>query len=164
MPKLKFQYIGHLMRRADSFEKTWCWERLKVGGEGDNRGWDGWMASLTRWTWVWINSRSWWWTGRPGVLQSTGSQRVRYSWTELFFILSEVISPLLSSSILGTYRPGEFIFQCYTFLPFHTVHGVLKSKNTELICHSLLQRTTFCQNWFFFFSISLSVKYENLSY
>ena len=72
MPKLKLQYFGHLMQRTDSFEKTWCWERLKVGGEGDDRGWDGWMASLTQWTWVWINSWSWWWTGGPGVLQSMG--------------------------------------------------------------------------------------------
>ena len=55
-------------------KKPWCWERLKAGGEGDDRGWDGWMASPTRWTWVWINSGSWWWTGRPGVLQSMGWQ------------------------------------------------------------------------------------------
>ena len=62
----------------------WCWERLRAGGEGDNRGQDGWMASLTQWTWVWVDSRSWWWTGRPGVLQSMGSQRVRHDWaTEL---------------------------------------------------------------------------------
>ena len=61
-------------------KKTWCWERFKSGGEGDDRGWDGWMASATRWTWVWVNSRSWWWTGRPGVLQSMGSQRVRHKW------------------------------------------------------------------------------------
>ena len=61
----------------------WCWERLKAGGEGDSRGWDGWMASLTQWTWVWVNSMSWWWTGMPGVLQSMGSQRVRHDWTEL---------------------------------------------------------------------------------
>ena len=61
-----------------------CWERLRAGGEGDNRGWDGWMASPTQWAWVWVNSRSWWWTGRPGVLQSMGSQRVGHSWaTEL---------------------------------------------------------------------------------
>ena len=66
------------MRRTDSFE------RLKVGREGDNRGWDGWMASPTRWTWVWVSSRSWWWTGKPGVLQSMGSQRAGHDWvTEL---------------------------------------------------------------------------------
>ena len=66
------------------WKRSWCWERLKVGGEGDDRGWDGWMASQTQWTWVWVNSGSWWWTGRPGMLQSMGSQRVRYDWaTEL---------------------------------------------------------------------------------
>ena len=61
----------------------WCWERLKAG-EGDDRGWDGWMASPTRWTWIWVNSGSWWWTGKPGMLQSMGLQRVRHDWaTEL---------------------------------------------------------------------------------
>ena len=58
----------------------WCWERLRTGGEGDNRGWDGWMASQTRWTWVWVNSGSWWWTGRPGMLRFMGSQRVGHDW------------------------------------------------------------------------------------
>ena len=64
-------------------KRPWRWERLKAG-EGDDRGWDGWMASSTQWTWVWVNSGSWWWTGWPGVLQSMGSQRVRHDWvTEL---------------------------------------------------------------------------------
>ena len=62
----------------------WFWERLKAGREGADRGWDGRMASLTQWTWVWVNSGSWWWTGRPGMLWSTGSQRVGHDWaTEL---------------------------------------------------------------------------------
>ena len=66
------------------WKRPWCWERLGAGGEGDDRGWDGWMASPTWWTWVWVNSRSWWWTGRPGVRQFMGSQRVRHDWaTEL---------------------------------------------------------------------------------
>ena len=71
------------------WEKPWCWERLKAGVEGDDRGWDGWMASLTQWTWVWASSKSWWWTGKPGVLKSMGSQRVGHNrateqnWTEL---------------------------------------------------------------------------------
>ena len=80
MLKLRLQYFGHRMRSADSMERPSCWERLKTGGEGDNRGWDGWMASSTQWTWVWVNSRSWRWTGRPGVLQSMGSQRVGHDW------------------------------------------------------------------------------------
>ena len=62
------------------WKRPWCWERLKVGGEGDNRGWDGWMASPTQWTWVWVSSGSCWWTGKPGILQSMGSQRVRHNW------------------------------------------------------------------------------------
>ena len=66
------------------WKRPWCWERLKAGGEGDDRGWDGWMASPTQWTWVWVNSGSWWWTGKPGVLQSMGWQRVGHDWvTEL---------------------------------------------------------------------------------
>ena len=65
-------------------KRLWCWERLKVGGKEDDRWWDGWMASLTRWTWVWVNSRSLWWTEKPCMLQSMGSQRVRHDWvTEL---------------------------------------------------------------------------------
>ena len=70
------------------WKRPWCWERLKAGGEGDDRGWDGWMASLIQWTWVWVNSGSWWWTGRLGVLQSMGLQRVGHDWTtELNWII-----------------------------------------------------------------------------
>ena len=66
------------------WKRPWCWEGLGAGGEGDDRGWDGWMASPTRWAWVWVNSGSWWWTGRPGELRFMGSQRVGYDWaTEL---------------------------------------------------------------------------------
>ena len=82
--KLKLQYFGHLMWRVDSWKRPWCWEGLGAGGEGDNIGWDGWMASPTWWTWVWVNSRSWWWTGRPGVLRFMESQRIGHDWvTEL---------------------------------------------------------------------------------
>ena len=82
--KLKFQYLATWWEELTYLKRPWCWERLKVGGEGDNRGWDGWMASQTQWTWVWVNSGSWWWTRRPGVLQSMGSQRVGHDWaTEL---------------------------------------------------------------------------------
>ena len=93
MLKLKLQYFCPLMKRADSFEKTLMfgktegrrrgWQRgmTWLDVRGWDRGWNGWMVSPTQWTWVWVNSRSWWWTGRPGVLQSMGSQRVRYDWT-----------------------------------------------------------------------------------
>ena len=66
------------------WKRPWFWVGLGAGGEGDNRGWDGWMASQTRWTWVWVNSGGWWWRGRPGVLWFMGSQRVTHNWaTEL---------------------------------------------------------------------------------
>ena len=72
-----YEELTHLKR-------PWCWERLRAGGEGDDRGWDGWMGSPTQWTWVWVDSGSWWWTGRPGVLWFTGLQRVGHNWaTEL---------------------------------------------------------------------------------
>ena len=85
MMKLKLQYFGHLMQELTHLKRPWCWERLKAGGEGDSKAWDGWMASLSQWAWVWVNSGSWWWTGRPGVLRFMGSQsqtRLR-DWTEL---------------------------------------------------------------------------------
>ena len=67
--------------------RPWCWERLKARGEADNREWHGWMASPTQCTWIWASSGSWWWTGKPGVLQSMGSRRVRtewLNWTEIY--------------------------------------------------------------------------------
>ena len=102
MLNLTLQYFGHLMQSVDSLEKKkpWCWEGLGAGGEGDDRGWDGWMASPTWRTWVWVNSGSWWWTGRPGVLQFTESQRVRHDiWLNInnnylkwfFFFCSECL-------------------------------------------------------------------------
>ena len=83
MLKLKLQYFSHLMQKTDS-EKTPMLGKTEARGEGDDRGWDGWMASLTLWTCVWVSSGCWWWTGRPGVLQSMGSQsRTRLSdWTD----------------------------------------------------------------------------------
>ena len=74
------------------WKRLWCWEGLGAGGEVDDRRWDGWIASPTRWTWVWVNSGRWWWTGRPSVLQFMGSQRVGHdwatalNWTELIYI------------------------------------------------------------------------------
>ena len=80
MLKLKLQYLATWCEELTNLKRPWCWERLKAWKEGDDRGWDGWMASLTQWTWVWVNSRSWRWTGKPGVLQSMGSQRVGHDW------------------------------------------------------------------------------------
>ena len=91
------------------WKKTWYWERLGAEGEGDNRGWDGWMASPTWWAWVWVNSRSWWWAGRPGMLWFMESQRVGHD--ELNWICVEMISTewslkLLSAQLVVTVLPS----------------------------------------------------------
>ena len=80
MLKLKLQNFGHLMRKASSLEKTLMLGKTECRRRRGNRGWGGWMASPTQWTWVWVNSIHWWWTARPVVLQSMGLQRVRHDW------------------------------------------------------------------------------------
>ena len=103
MLRLKLQYFGHLMQTVDSLEKTLMLGG--AGGEGDDTGWDGWMASPTQWTWIWVDSGSWWWTGRPGVLQSMGSQRVGHDWvTELNWM--PFLPCLATSRFLRAWRPG----------------------------------------------------------
>ena len=99
MLKLKLQYFGHLMWKVDSVEKT-----LMLGGiggrrRGDDRGWNGWMASPTRWTWVRVNSRSWWWTGRPGMLRFMGSQRVGHDWATDLIWSDAVVSLKINEHI-----------------------------------------------------------------
>ena len=91
------------------WKKPWCWERLRSGGEGDNRGWDGWMASSTQWTWVWVDSGSWWWTGRPGVLWFMGCKELdmteRLNWIRICFL-----PPIFSYKLLiFHYLIGEFM-------------------------------------------------------
>ena len=99
------------------WKEPWCWKRLKAGGEGDDRGWDGWRASPTQWTWVWVDSGSWWWTGRPGVLWFMGSQRVRHDWaTELNW--TELI--LCSKSLLVicfTYSKCLYVYPKFLIYP-----------------------------------------------
>ena len=117
--KLKLQYFGYLMWRTDSFEKTLILGRLKAGGDGDDRGWDGWMASPTQWTWVWVNSRSCWWTGKPGVLQSVGSQRVGHNWatelnwTEWYMVLNIFSEVYLPSIYLPGWGVHFMFYQCF---------------------------------------------------
>ena len=113
--KLKLQYFGHLMvaKEPTHLKRPCCWERLKAGGEGDNREWDGWMALPTQWIWVWTSSGSWWWTGKPGVLQSMGSQRVRHDWaTELD---SSIVSTSSLSTSVSPLLPYKWVHQ-YHFL------------------------------------------------
>ena len=90
MLKLKLQYFPTSCKELTHWKRLWCWEGLGAGGEGDYRGWDGWMPSPTQWTWVWVDSGSWWWTWRPGVLWFMGSQRVGHDWvTELNWMLKK---------------------------------------------------------------------------
>ena len=87
MLKLKLQYLATWCEELTLLKRPWCWERLKVRREGDDGGWDGWMASPTQWTWVWASSRNWWRTGKPGMLQSIESRRVIHDWaTELNWV------------------------------------------------------------------------------
>ena len=120
MLKLKLQYFGHLMQRAGSLEKTWCWERLKAGGEGDDRVWDGWMASLNQRTWFWSSSGRWWWIGKPSLLQFIVSKRVRHNWVtekqvknvaySLKYTGSSILKPLPFKGIIlfHSYRDKKF--------------------------------------------------------
>ena len=99
MLKVKLQYFGHLMWRTDSFEKTLMLGKMEGRRKRDDRGWDGWMASPTPWTWVWVNSGSWWWTGRPGVLWFMGLQRVGHNWaTKLSWTEYNVVVWLIYST------------------------------------------------------------------
>ena len=106
--KLKLQSFGHLMRRADSFEKTLMLGKIEGRRRRDNRGWDGWMELPTQWTWVRVNSGSWWWTGRPGVLWFMGSQRV---WHDLATELNRI----------GNFSKGGFFKIYYS----RCVHDIL---------------------------------------
>ena len=85
----------------------WCWEGLGAGGEGDDRGWDGWVSSATWWTWVWVNSGSWWWTGRPGMLQSMGLQRAGHDWMTELNWLNTNFARLLRRLSETTHIPHE---------------------------------------------------------
>ena len=86
MLKLKLQTLATSCKELTHWKKLWCWEGLGAEGEGDDRGWDGWMASPTQWTWVWVNSGSWWWTGRPGVQGVAKSQTWLSDWTDTGYI------------------------------------------------------------------------------
>ena len=92
------------------WKRPWCWERLRAGAEGNDRGWDGWMASPTQWTWVWVDSRSWWWTGRPGVLGFIGSQRVGHNratevnWTEPINISRRDVARMTPAKPIHNYQ------------------------------------------------------------
>ena len=128
MLKLKLQYFGHLMQRLTHWKSPGCWERLKAGGEGDNRGWDDWMASLTRWTWVWASSGRWWQTGKPGMLQSMGSQRVGHDW---------------ATELNWRWKWSEITHSCPTLYnpmdcspPGSSIHGIFEARILEWVAIS----------------------------
>ena len=145
------------------WKRPWCWEGLGAGGEGDNRAWDGWMASPTWWTWVWVNSRSWWWIGRPGVLQSMGSQRVGHNWaTERIILYLFIFWTNIDWALVSPYSPSVQSLSCVQLFvtPWTTAcqaplsiansQSLLKLMSIEsvmlsnhLICHPLLLPSTF---------------------
>ena len=97
MLKLKSNTLALWCEELTYWKRLWCWERLKAEGEGDDRGWNGWMAWPTQWAWVWVSSGSWWWTGKPGVLQCMESKRVRHNWmTELNWGCSVSVQSIVS--------------------------------------------------------------------
>ena len=107
------------------WKRSWCWERLKAGGEGDDRGWGGWMASPTRWTWVWASSRNWWWTGKPSMLHAVHGQ-ITKCWPLLLLLLSRFSRVRLSATpwIAADQAPPSMGFP---------------GKSTAVGCHCLLR-------------------------
>ena len=118
MLKLKLQYFGIWCKELTHWKRSWCWERLKVGGEGYDRGWDGWMMSLLRWTWLWASPGTWWWSERPGMLQSVGSQRLGHDWaTEMNWLIAFAFRICVQNMLIN------FFFFFFTALGLHCRWG-----------------------------------------
>ena len=105
----------HSTYRPTHWKRPWCWERLKAGGEGDDGGWDGWIASPTWWTWVWVGSGSWWWTGKPGVVQFMGPRRDRHDWATELNCMSSLYIMGLSFACIFSHLVGN-LFISLSFL------------------------------------------------
>ena len=102
------------------WKRSWCWKRLKAEGEGDNRGQDVWMASLTGWTWVWVSPGNWWWTGKSGMLQSMESQNVRQDWiTELNWLTEPTNNKICSNETDTRRKEKNYICQATLYSPFY---------------------------------------------
>ena len=128
-------------------KRPWCWERLRAGGEADDRGWDGWLASLTQWTWVWVDAGSWWWTGRSAVLQSVGSHsqtRLR-DWTELNWVQQNILS---WGSVIKTVFNCCTLFLSQKFTEKHiSILKMLGNWAKEKVClNYLTQHISFNRN------------------
>ena len=127
------------MRRVDSLEKTLMLEGLGAGGEGDDRGWDGWMASPTWWTWVWVNSRSLWWTGRPGVLRFMGLQRVGHDWaTDLIWFYCNALNLRCMSFMTFIINPSFLARLAETFIFAFFLVQYSFENDRNICCHSIL--------------------------
>ena len=153
--KLKLQYS---CKEMTHLKRPWCWERLRAGGEGDDRGWDGWMASLTQWTWVWVNSGSWWWIGRPGMLWFVGSQRVGHDWaTELNWCANKSISIKVVPMLTSTIRRRVLIYLITRDIKCALIHIFVLRFFCELYVHFLLLLNIYCRfNWYWFYFFVLS--------
>ena len=121
--------------------KDWCWEGLGAGGEGDDRGWDSWMASLTQWTRVWVNSGSWWWTGRPGVLQFMGSQRVGHDWVTEQLIHTEKWGLIPASPCHQKWNTTALCFPLMNILTFYPVAGLFLKLSHHKFIKSWMRKT-----------------------
>ena len=125
------------------WKRPWCWERLRAGGEGDDRGWDGWMASPTQWTWVWASYGSWWWTGKPGVLQSMGCKdsemTEQLNWTELILCWGEYSISQISvymSQLIDIYQSKLWWSICHVTLTGY-LKGSCKATPRQILAHNL---------------------------
>ena len=117
------------------WKRLWCWEGLRAGGERDDWGWDGWMASLAWWTWVWVNSRSWWWTGRPGLLWFMGSQRVEHDCvTELNWLKTTMVQII---SVHSTSELQNWNLFCYLHVDMSTISNYSKWSTCSFIHESV---------------------------
>ena len=135
--------LATLCKELTHLKRPSCWERLRAGGEGEDRVWDGWMTSLIQWTWVWVGSSSRWWTGSPGVLQSMGSQRVGHDWaTELirYLFFSFWLQSVWQFLRLSTVGPNFVLL--YGWVIFHLIYMyhffIHSSVNGHLDCFHVL--------------------------
>ena len=141
MLKLKLQYSGHLMQKNRLIwlmKRPWCWERLRAGWEGENRWWDGWMVSPTQWTLVWVNSGSWWWTERPGVLQSTDYRvghdwSTEMNWTEWFWTFFHVLIGYPYICFCDVFI-WEVLIKCLNFVIFAADDIIMEELDKDRMC------------------------------
>ena len=142
-------------------KRSWCWERLRVG-KGDNKGWDGWMGSLTQWTWVWVDSGSWWWTGRPGVLWFMGSQRVGHNWaTELNWTECQTCSNSFKKE--GERKLSSSFYEASIILkpkPQRKINLIQKPQEKKFISQYTSHKKTNTA-WFHVNLVATTVKFKN---